>query len=170
MEVNRTIAAAALIFVLAASAVHAASKPRQSRADRWWADMTFLASDAQEGRLTGSPGYFRAADYVEGRLKRLGLKPAGENGTFRQTVTLEQQAVDFAASTAALNGQPLADGKDFLISGRGAPAPTTVDAPLVFIGYGLHIPARGYDDFAGLDLKGKGGGGHRRRSDRSLRP
>lgn len=147
------LVAAALLSV---SAVHAApKKPTLSPGDRWWADVSAIASDANEGRLTGSPGYFRAAAYVEDRLKAIGLKPGGENGGFRQTVTLEQQAIDNANSSAALNGQPFAVGQDLLISGRGAPAPASVDAPLVFLGYGLHIPGRGYDDFAGLDLKGK---------------
>ena len=49
-------------------------------ATQWWADMTALAGDDMKGRLTGSDDYLRAADYVIGRLKAEGLKPAGING------------------------------------------------------------------------------------------
>ncbi len=72
----------------------------------------------------------------------------------------EQQRIDYAASSATLTlpdgtTQPVKPGADMLITAGGAPRPATVDAPLVFIGYGLHLPELGYDDFKGLDLKGK---------------
>src|ERR1700733_12560088 len=70
-------------------------------ARQWWADISFIASDANEGRQTGSAGYMRAADYVIGRMKAEGLAPAGDNG-FLQQVTFEQQVVDQDASRAAL--------------------------------------------------------------------
>jgi hypothetical protein len=125
----------------------------------WWADVTALANDGMEGRLTGSPGYDRAADYVISRLKAEGLKPAGVNG-YLQPVALEQQVVDQAASHAELvapdgTATALKVGDDMLITPGGGPRPAAIDAPLVFIGYGLHLPKQGHDDFAGQDLKGK---------------
>ena len=128
-------------------------------ATQWWADVTALANDGMEGRLTGSPGYDRAADYVISRLKAEGLKPAGTEG-YLQPVAFEQQTIDQAASQAELvtaDGalRPLKVGENMLISAGGSSRPSLVDAPLVFIGYGLHLPAQGYDDFAGQDLKGK---------------
>ena len=129
-------------------------------AKQWWADVSFIASDANEGRQTGSAGYMRAADYVISRMKAEGLKPAGDNG-FLQQVTFEQQVVDQDASRAMLVGadgaqSPLKVGDALLISPGGEPArPASVDAPLVFVGYGLGLPKQGYDDFAALDLKGK---------------
>ena len=128
-------------------------------ASQWWADVSALANDGMEGRLTGSPGFDRAADYVISRLKAEGLKPAGTRG-FLQPVMFEQQIVDQAASHAELvtadgTSMPLKAGEDMLITAGGSSRPSLVDAPLVFIGYGLHLPAQGYDDFAGLDLKGK---------------
>ncbi len=133
--------------------------PLSPAASQWWADISAIASDANEGRQTGSPGYDRAAAYVVSRFTALGLKPLGVDG-YRQPVAFEQQVVDQAASSAALTGpaggvEPLKVGEDMLISGRGGPAPTTVDAPLVFIGYGLHLPRQGHDDLAGVDLRGK---------------
>jgi Zn-dependent M28 family amino/carboxypeptidase len=128
-------------------------------ATQWWADLSALANDNMEGRLTGSPGYDRAADYVIGRLKGEGLQPAGVKG-YLQPVTFEQQLVDQAASQAELlaadgTATPLKVGDDMLITAGGGPRPASIDAPLVFIGYGLHLPGQNYDDFAGLDLKGK---------------
>jgi Zn-dependent M28 family amino/carboxypeptidase len=124
---------------------------------QWWADVTALASDDMKGRLTGTADYLRAADYVIGRLKAEGIQPAGVNG-YLQPVALEQQVVDQTASRADLVGPdgttaPLKVGDDILITAGGGPRPAAVDAPLVFIGYGLHLPKQGHDDFAGQDLK-----------------
>jgi len=149
------------LTLLVANPAHAASSaPLQARADVWWDDIAVIASDKMEGRLTGSPGYDRAADFVISRFRAEGLVAGGEHGSFKQSVAYDTQAIDEAASTAALVGadgqaHAVPVGQAMLISSYGAPRPATVDAPLVFIGYGLHLPARGYDDFAGLDLKGK---------------
>jgi hypothetical protein len=128
-------------------------------AAQWWSDIGALAGDDKEGRLTGSSGYLRAADYVIARFKAEGLNPAGVQG-YLQTVALEQQVVDQSASSAELvNGDglttPVAVGEDALIVAGGAPRPSHVDAPLVFLGYGLHLPRSGYDDFADIDVKGR---------------
>jgi Zn-dependent M28 family amino/carboxypeptidase len=128
-------------------------------ATQWWADISALADDRMEGRLTGSSGYLRAADYVISRFRSEGLQPAGVDG-YLQPVAFEQQVVDQAASTAELvsidgTSTPLHISEDALISATGAPRPPYVNAPMVFIGYGLHLPQQGYDDFAGIDLKGK---------------
>ena len=128
-------------------------------AAQWWADVSTLAHDDMKGRLTGTPDYLRAADYVIGRLKHEGIKPAGAHG-YLQPVALEQQVVDQAASRAELRDAKgvvtaLKVGGDILISAGSGPRPPQVDAPLVFIGYGLHLPKQGHDDFAGRDLKGK---------------
>ena len=129
------------------------------RAAQWTRDIAEIASDKNEGRLTGSAGYLRAASYVEQRFRELGLKPAGVNGTFRQPVAFEEQTVDLPNSSARLTvgdkSIPLVVGRDIIVSAGGAPLPAALDAPLVFVGYGLHMPERGHDDFAGLDLRGK---------------
>jgi Zn-dependent M28 family amino/carboxypeptidase len=123
-------------------------------ANQWWADITALANDGMRGRLTGSPDYLRAADYVVGRFKEEGLAPAGVDG-FLQPVAFEQQVVDQAASKATIGNTPFQPGQDMIITAGSGPRSAMVDAPLVFIGYGLHLPAQGHDDFAGQDLKGK---------------
>ena len=145
------------LFALAAAA--SAAAPGLSRADQWWADIVALAGDANEGRQTGSDGYLRAADIVERRMRAIGLTPAGEQG-FRQQVALEEQHIDYAGSRATLIGAyggetPVALGADMLVSAGGGPSAARIDAPLVFIGYGLHLPDQGHDDLAGMDLHGK---------------
>jgi Zn-dependent M28 family amino/carboxypeptidase len=149
----------AVLLLLGVPATAAPDESLSPAAKQWWADISAIASDANEGRLTGSAGYVRAADYVISRLTAEGLAPAGADG-FLQQVTFEQQVVDQDASRAALMGvdgtqSPLRVGDALLIGPGGEPRPAQVDAPLVFIGYGLHLPGQGYDDFAGLDLKGK---------------
>ena len=127
-------------------------------ATQWWADVSALANDGMEGRLTGSPGYDRAATYVISQLKAEGLEPAGIRG-YLQPVAFEQQVVDQDKSRAELvtaggDAVPIKVGDQMLITAGQGPRPQNVDAPLVFIGYGLHLPKQGHDDFAG-DLKGK---------------
>lgn len=125
---------------------------------RWWNHVRILAADDMEGRGTGTPGYDRAADYVIAQAKALGLKPAGVNG-YRQPVAFVEQIVRSADSRASLvtpDGETaLSVPGDIIFSGSGGPVPDLVDAPMVFAGYGLHLPEAGHDDFAGLDVKGK---------------
>ncbi|MFI4889549.1 MAG: M28 family metallopeptidase [Steroidobacterales bacterium] len=139
-----------------------ADAPRETpspAAAQWWADIAAIADDRTEGRQTGSSGYLRAADYVISRFRSEGLLPAGTIG-YLQPVAFEKQIIDQSASSAALVSAdgistPLRTGEDALIGSGGAPRPPRIDAPLVFVGYGLHLPEQGYDDFAGIDLKGK---------------
>ena len=143
--------------LLALLALTAAAPAPDPTGTRWWSHIQELASDKYEGRLTGTQGYTRAAAYVAGRFRSLGLKPAGTN-TYLQPIRFVEQTVDQQASRLTLSGaggtRPLAIGEQALLGTRFT-QPPTIDAPLVFIGYGLSLPEAGADDFAGLDLKGK---------------
>ncbi|HEX3365378.1 M20/M25/M40 family metallo-hydrolase [Phenylobacterium sp.] len=156
----RSILLAAAIAVLPVSALAATpSQPAPTKAtSAWWGHIKVLASNAYEGRLTGSPGYYKAAHYVAGQFKAAGLKPGGDKGSYFQAVKYLEQHVDAAHSSMALvdgtKVTPLAVGPDLTFGSRDE-QPKTVEAPMVFIGYGLHLPEQGYDDFAGQDLKGK---------------
>jgi Zn-dependent M28 family amino/carboxypeptidase len=123
----------------------------------WWGYVKVLADDNMEGRETGSEGLRKAQAYIVEQLKSDGLQPAGSNG-FYQPVKLVSRQIDESASSLTLvrNGkdEPLVLGQDAMFSTRVDLAPE-VDAPLVFVGYGLSVPEKDYDDFAGLDLKGK---------------
>ena len=129
----------------------------------WWAHVKYLADPSMNGRLTGSEDYLRAAKYVVDQFKSFGLQPAGLNGTFYQAVKFDVQRViaEKSSMSIAANGKetPLTLGKEAIIGARSA-QPKTLDAPLVFIGYGLHLPEAKYDDFDSPEvpwksLKGK---------------
>ena len=123
----------------------------------WWAHVKVLAADDMEGRETGSAGLRKASMYVVEQLKKTGLEPAGTNG-FYQPVKFLSRQIDESESSLTLvrNGksEPLVLGEDAMFSTRFGLLPS-VDAPLVFAGYGLRIPETKYDDFAGLDVQGK---------------
>jgi hypothetical protein len=146
-------------MLLAASLVACQSTPPPTKeSSRWWSTVSTLASDRFQGRLTGSEGYDQAAHFVADQFHRLGLEPAGADGYF-QPVSYEVQTILYDQSAVRLRdgaGQvhPFALGEDLVLS-AGAEQLPAVDAPLVFIGYGLHLPELGLDDFADIDLKGK---------------
>lgn len=141
----------------AVAAVAALAQDWQQAGQRWWAHVAYLASPALEGRGTGQPGYQRAAEYVARQFAALRLQPAGTQGYF-QPVRFEVRQLDPAATTVALvrpqGAQPLTIGRDVLVGLGGDPA-DRLEAPLVFAGYGLRVPEAGWDDFAGLPVKGR---------------
>ncbi|HVW08921.1 MAG TPA: M28 family metallopeptidase [Bryobacteraceae bacterium] len=127
-------------------------------AARWWSHVEYLASDTLEGRNTGSEGHRKAAEYVAAQFAQAGLKPAGENGSFIQPVSFLTKQLDESQSSLALRtstgAKNLKLGDDAIIRTSVDPA-SSLDAELVFTGYGLKIPEIHYDDFAGLDTKGR---------------
>lgn len=146
-----------LLILLGACATLPPAPSTPERAEVWWGHVETLAADEMEGRLAGSEGYLRAAAYVAERFAEYGLEPAGSEGFF-QPVPLEERSLILAQSRAALVADgteaPLRMPQDLLVRVSG-PLPERVEAPLVFIGYGLHLPDAGHDDLAGLDLAGK---------------
>jgi hypothetical protein len=123
----------------------------------WWNYVKVFADDKLEGRDTGSRGEREAQDYAIKQLKKAGAEPAGVNGFYQPVKFVSRQIVEKDCSLALIrNGkrEALTLGEDAIISTRVMPAPE-VEAPLVFAGYGLKVPEKNYDDFAGLDLRGK---------------
>jgi Zn-dependent M28 family amino/carboxypeptidase len=139
---------------LAAAQGVAVTPADEAAGKAWWHHVQVLASDDMHGRLTGTEDYLRAAAYVVDQFKADGLKPAGVNG-FYQPVEFDTTRVVAEKSSIKLivDGKPvpLVLGQDAILGARGA-QPATVEAPLVFIGYGLHLPESGYDDFNSKDL------------------
>jgi hypothetical protein len=121
--------------------------------------MRILSADSLKGRKPGTPGFDMAAAYVVSQLKALGMQPAGENNTYRQDVPLRRWQVQEGASSLTLlvNGreQPLTYGKQFIFSPNPDHPVSDVTAPVVFVGFGVSAPELGYDDYKGLDVKGK---------------
>jgi Zn-dependent M28 family amino/carboxypeptidase len=142
-----------------AAAILSLSAPSAAfgQAEAWWGHVTALADDSMRGRQTGSPEHRRAAEYVAGAFQRAGLEPAGTDGWFQPVRFLVRRIAESRSSVALVRAgkaEPLLLGKDATINLRSSDA-GRVDAPLVFVGYGLRSPDLGHDDFAGLDLKGK---------------
>ena len=124
------------------------------------AHVRYLADDRLRGRLPGTPGYQLAVEYVIGLLKQNGVQPAGEKGTYTQAVRLRRAFVEAGASAsyqpASGAAQPLAVGPAITFYPNPGQAEVSVaSAPLVFAGYGISAPELKYDDYAGLDAKGK---------------
>ena len=123
----------------------------------WWDYVKVLADDNMEGRETGSAGLRRAEAYIVDQLKQAGLQPAGIDGYYQTVKFQSRQIIEKDSSIALVRDgkvEPLTLGEDAFFSTRVDLAPE-LEAPLVFVGYGLRIPEKNYDDFSGLDLNGK---------------
>src|SRR3984885_8082738 len=167
-RISRASFIALVVIVLGGPTPHLLAQGRhvtpadQAAGQAWWAHVKALADDSMQGRLTGSEGYLRAAKYVVSQFEAAGLQPAGVNGYY-QPVRFDVTRVlaDKASMTLLVEGrrEPLALGHDAILGSRGI-QPKSITAPLVFIGYGLHLPEAKYDDFDSPEmpfssLKGK---------------
>jgi Zn-dependent M28 family amino/carboxypeptidase len=123
----------------------------------WWDTVKVIADDKFEGRDTGSQGERQAQEYIVEKLKALGVEPAGSNGYY-QPVKLRTLEITEAGSRLSLirdgHVESLTLGEQAYLSTRYTLAPK-LTASLVFVGYGLNIPEKNYNDFAGLDLTNK---------------
>ena len=136
-------------------------RPEQIRAH-----MRFLSDSLLQGRAPGTPGYDIAAAYVAAQLEGMGLHP-GVSGVWFQPVPFEKAVTDEAASSLILiadgKEQKLTDAKDYMLaSWFASPAPKTegraeseVTAPVFFAGFGVTAPDQKYDDYSGIDVRGK---------------
>ena len=117
-----------------------------------------LASDEFEGRAPGSAGEDKTVAYLEAQFKRLGLKPGNGDSYFQTVPMVETTADESVALHLVVDGKPrdLQFGKDMVVSTRtGQPQVKVSDSPLVFVGYGVNAPEQGWNDYAGVDVKGK---------------
>ena len=125
------------------------------------AHVRFLASDLLEGRGPGKRGAELAAEYIATEFALNGLKPAGDNGSYFQKVDLYAVHTDEAATRFAfvpLKGgapMPLTYNTDFVTKNERGEANADIDAPIVFVGYGIDAPEYGWNDYKGVDVKGK---------------
>lgn len=122
--------------------------------------IVYLADDRLRGRQPGTPGYQLAVEYVSGELKKLGVAPAGDQGAYPQRVRLRRSTLrpggKLVWSPAAGASTPLVIGQDAAIYPNPETAAVRLTAaPLAFAGFGISAPELGYDDYAGLDVRGK---------------
>lgn len=122
-----------------------------------------LADDAFEGRGPAAEKGELSADWIAGELARVGAEPAGEDGTWFQTVGMVEQSLDENASRLTFSGGASEDviaaelREDAVLwtKKQDRSEATWTDSELVFVGYGVVAPEYGWDDYEGLDVTGK---------------
>ncbi|MGK2911143.1 MAG: M28 family metallopeptidase [Sphingobium sp.] len=155
----RTIGAAFTLALLSTSAMAQGGAEPVFTPEGMKAHVEFLADDLLEGRDTGSRGQEIAARYVATRFEALGLKPAGDSGTWYQTVTFQQTDRGATPGTVTISGpageKSWKHASEVLIGSSATELKQDISAPLVFVGYGIESAPLGINDYAGLDVKGK---------------
>src|SRR5437773_1244658 len=118
--------------------------------------LSFLASEELGGRYTFSPSNLIAARYLASQLESYGYRGAGRDASFFQRVPLSYRNVDLAASHVMLNDggtkREFAYADAFVAE---VPTNMSVSGDMVFVGYGVSSPRNSYDEYAGLNVKGK---------------
>jgi len=165
---NRSTRAAVALLLLDTPAT--AQRPRTAPADLdraaamiqpYWisSHVRALADDAMEGRETSTRGGWLAAKYVAAQFESYGLESLPGAANFLQRVPLRRaRVIDGSASMAIVAGgtrKELEVGKDFIVHADLIGPRVAWAAPAVFVGFGLTVPEQGYDDYAGIDVKGK---------------
>ena len=119
----------------------------------------FLASDLLEGRGTGQRGGDLAAEYIGAQFESYGLKPAGDNGTFFQNVPMVTMKTlpdtRFALIPKGGSAVSLQLLDDYTVNNETQTDVTDLDAPIVFVGFGIKAPEYNWDDYKGVDMHGK---------------
>jgi hypothetical protein len=154
----RVLVAALTVFAFGLQAQEKAPQLDSIRKDDMRADLFFLAGDSMKGRVTNSPTNLIAAEFIQSRFERVGLKPAGPEGSYFQHYNLIEPVIGEENSLEVLNG----DGpriklrmlhksfypEYFSVSGHA-------QGSLVFAGFGMTVPDLNYDDYRRANLSGK---------------
>lgn len=155
-----TVRTLLLALSLAAAPILPAAVQAQTIApDQLESSVRTLASDLFQGRAPGTIGEERTIGYLVGRFQALGLEPGGPDGQWVQTVPLLHTRLGAPTQLAVTQGgatTPWTFGENVYVSTLQPKDRVGIDkAPMVFVGYGVSAPERGWDDFKGVDLKGK---------------
>jgi len=144
----------------AASGAEPALKPAADavNADSLLGHIKVLASDAFEGRAPGTEGETKTVDYLTGEFRKIGLKPGNPDGTYVQDVPLVGFQATSVTGSLAVGDKTI--GLKFLdewvaVSRRQAERVDVTNSDVVFVGYGVVAPEYGWDDFKGVDVRGK---------------
>jgi len=125
------------------------------RGDEIAAHIKFLSDDLLEGRAPSTRGGRLAASYLATQLATLGYGPAGDKGTYFQDVAILESVVSPSFTLTAGKGTPFTYRQDVVaFTGRQEPR-VRVDGELVFVGHGIVAPEYKWNDYGGIDMKGK---------------
>ena len=148
-----------LPLLLALAAIRVSAEPELPiSAERIKEDVRVLSSDEFLGRGPAEPGEEKTVVYLAQQFEKAGLEPAGENGTWFQEVPLVRlERQPGATMSLSIRGEtiPLTLGRDATLALRNAGPTSVTDAPLVFAGYGVVDPARGWNAYEGVDMAGR---------------
>jgi Zn-dependent M28 family amino/carboxypeptidase len=133
------------------------SSDQEAAAARILEHIRVLSSDEYEGRAPGTPGEDKTVAYMQGEFSKLGLKPGNPDGTFIQNVPMvgitSTPTTTFEVAGKTLT--PLVLNEYIAVSRHTTPLVEVKDSPIVFVGYGVVAPEYGWDDFKGVDVRGK---------------
>jgi len=149
----RGVAAAALLLV--AGAVSAQDFSAQRLSD----EIRIISADDFQGRYPGTEGEKKTLDWLQAQYEAMGMEPGGPDGQWLQVIDLKRLTPKgqptLTWSGAMPQGRALIAGTDFTLRAMNdAAAGAVIDAPVVFAGYGIHAPERGWDDYGDLDVTG----------------
>ena len=155
----------ALLLAILATGSHAADSAAELRpaldsftSERLLQHIKVLASDEFEGRAPGTTGEERTVNYLVGQFKQLGLQPGNPDGSFIQSVPLAGITTDEPSTSFQVGGQSMSfafPGEALIWSKRFVPEVNVNDTDVVFVGYGIVAPEYGWDDYKGVDVRGK---------------
>jgi Zn-dependent M28 family amino/carboxypeptidase len=127
--------------------------------ERIRAHVRFLAHDLLEGRGTGQRGGDIAAEYIATQFAVYGLKPAGDDGTYMQKVPMvgitPMSGTTFSLVPSKGDAVALKVLDEYVAYDQTQQPQSEIDAPIVFVGYGIHAPEYNWDDYKDTDVKGK---------------
>ncbi len=149
----RGVAAAALLLVAGATSAQDFSAQRLSD------EIRIISADDFQGRYPGTEGEKKTLDWLQAQYEAMGMEPGGPDGQWLQVIDLKrltpkgQSTLSWSGATS--QGRTLSAGTDFTLRAMNAAAAgEVVNAPVVFAGYGIHAPERGWDDYGDLDVTG----------------
>jgi len=159
MRTSMLFVSTAALLMVGSTALAQALPPTPIDPARLSAIDKFISSDDFEGRGPATRAEPKVIDYIVGQYKALGLAPAGDDGGWTQAVPMRRFALTGPIALSFTEGgqtKSLAQAEDIAVMTEVPVDHVAIkDAPLVFVGYGVKAPERGWDDFKGVDLHGK---------------
>ena len=152
----------ALVAVQGQSSLPASAQKAMNAidAEKIRATVKYLSDDKLQGRGTGQKGGDMAADWIAAQFKSYGLLPAGDGDSYFQNirffgVTTDSKQTQFAFVPKSGAPVTLKFADDYVATDQTHSEKSEIDAPLVYVGYGIHAPEYNWDDYKGVDVKGK---------------